>query len=485
MKKRFLVRHRGRIAGLLLLISPLALRAADVTEDLEGFRKKVDEAEAKANPDPRSRRPQLSLQIRTLENLIKRGDYERAVQALQTFGNYGIPSELEPEWTHLSAQVSEELDKGKAGQLEKWAATVDAIVKETRKTCLEAKVSDDLDALLVRCSAVQMQAERGNNVLIERLDHKMQGVTQTLSAWTSYLDYHNAGDGKKANEALRSLATGNSHYPILTTQEIESRFADVADAQTDIRTIAAKVFMDINSPEDLPKALERVQSYSRSPLNQQANSLGGEVTHITAYIDAWKAVLAGDTATAVAQLNRSFGGYEDVQRYYNPIKSQIEARLLKEKARSWTKLAQDPGEPTHNYLGRILDELKARDDYATMLEVMTLANQVDRTATPLASTIDRQAIEQFLAGQRFEKLGDGLAAVTSYRIVIGLPTGKYAPLDKAQEALKGLQIKYPEAFKSYEGVLLEQIRGLSQQLQMLQNRPPGMPYPMNPSYRPQ
>ena len=477
------VRLCGLSIGLFLLLSWFPLHA-EVTDDLESFRKKVAQEESKAPADALPRGPQLSMQIKQIENLIKRGNDEQAMVTLENLRIFELPPDLQEEWQRLGPLLSEELEKSKARRLEKWATSVDQLVKDTRKACLEAKTSDDLDALLLRCSNLQMQADRYRTVMTERLSRKLQGVAQTLTSWTSYLDYQNAGDGRKANEALRSLTTGNSQFPVLTIKDMESRFADVADGQMDIRRIAARVFDGINSPDDLPKALERLQSYSRSALAPQGNSLGTEVTHVTAYIDAWKAAQAGDLANATAALSRSFGGYEEAPQYYAPIKAQIEARLVQDKAKAWTKLTANPGEPARNYLLRIVDELKERGDYATMLDVMSFATQIDRTAAPLFSAADRQAIEQFLAGQRFEKVGDALAAVTSYRIVINLSGGKYVPVDQAQQALKDLQAKYPEAFKSYDGVLLEQMRALNQQLQILQNRPPGMPYPMGAPYRP-
>jgi hypothetical protein len=360
-------------------------------------------------------------------------------------------------------------------RLDKWTTDIDTLVKDTRKACLEAKASEDLDPLLLRCSALQMQATRNSDAMSERLNFKLQGLVHTLSGWTAYLDFHNAGDGKHANESLRKLTADSAGFPVLGLKEIEERIVET-DAQIDVQTALEKVFASVKSPDDLPVALERLQGYARNPQSLQLSSLGGETDHVRAYIDAWKAAQSGDTAAAMATLNRSFGGLEYAQRYYSPLKAQIEAHIVKAKMPAWTKLAQNIDESTQAYLGRVLDDLKARNEWATILEVATFANQVDRSSSTLSSA-NRQAIEQFLAGQRFEKIGDGLAAVTSYRIAVGLPAGKYSPIDSATEALKGLQAKYPEAFKSYDGVVLEQLRALTQQVQILQSgRPPGFPY---------
>lgn len=444
-------------------------------DDLEGFRKKLSDAETKTAPDPRLGAYAFSNVIRQLESQIKQGDDERAIQTLENLGGEPIPSQLQDEWQHLSTTLIGELEKRKASRLEKSAATIDQLVQDTHKACLEAKISDDLDTLLLRCSNLQMQVARGNTVMNERLTHKLQGIAQTLTSWTSFLDFQKAGNAQRANTALRELVSDRSPYPILSLQEIEARLSE-PDGSMDVHTAVAKVFADVNSPDDLPTALKRLQAYSSNPQNQALQSLKMETQRTNTYIDAWQSAKAGDTANAMKLLNRSLGGLEEAQRYYTPIKEQIEARIMQDKVTTWTKLTRNPNESSQAYLGRILVDLKTRGDYATMLDIAAFATQFDRTNS-LMSSSDREAIEQFLAGQRFEKAGDGLGAITSYRVVVGLPAGKYAPTEQATEALKALQTKYPEAFKDYEGVVFEQLRGLSQQLQLLRrNQLPGYPY---------
>ena len=475
--KSLFVRSCGPVAGLLLFLgSSSALRAADVMDDLEGFRKKLSDAETKTSSDPRLGGYQFSTAIRQLESVIKHGDDDRAIQTLENLGGEAIPSQFQDEWQHLSTALIAELEKRKASRLEKTAATIDQLVQDTHKTCLEAKTSDDLDTLLLRCSNLQMQVTRGNTVVNERFTRKLQGIAQTLTNWTSYLDFQKAGNVQRANTTLRELINDHSSYPVLSLQEIEARLSE-STGPTDVHTAITRVFADVNSADNLPSALKRLESYSNNPQNQDLQSLKMETQRMNAYIDAWQSAKAGDTANAMSLLNRTQGGLEEAQRYYTPIKEQIEARIMQDKVAAWTKLTRNPNESSRAYLGRILDDLQTQGDYTKMLDVAAFTAQVDRSTPALVSSSDREAIEQFLAGQRFEKAGDGLAAINSYRVVVGLPAGKYAPTDQATEALKTLQTKYPEAFKNYEGVVLEQLRGISQQLQLLQrNRPPGYPF---------
>jgi hypothetical protein len=467
---------RLRRAGLIAAISILPLLqgvcAADVMDDLEALRKKVAAEESKQPADQSQRGAQLSTQFKLLENLIVRGDYDRARQMLGNFGAYGLSPEFADEWMQIADSLGKELEKKKAESLEKWRTEVDRLANDTSKGCLEAKTSDDLTPLLMRCSVLQMASQPGNTVLNERISRKLSGIANTLSSWATYLDFHTAGDARRANEILRNLLTNSSGFPVLSVAEIESRFSLVSDDTMDMSTALVKIFDGINTPDDLPVAQRRLKSFASNPLNPELGNLRNESQRMDLYIAAWKAAQTGDVTAAFAALNRTGGGSEEATRFYGPLKAQIEARLLRDKTVAWTRLTQNTGEETGAYLGRILDELTAKGDYATMLEVMAFAGQINRYERP-SFTGERHAIEQFLAAQRFEDVGDGLAAVTNYRLVVAVPAGKYAPTTEAQDALKRLKTTYPEAFKSYEAVLSEQIRGLNQQMQILLNRSTG------------
>lgn len=115
-----------------------------------------------------------------------------------------------------------------------------------------------------------------------------------------------------------------------------------------------------------------------------------------------------------------------------------------------------------------------------MLEVMKFSDQISRSVPGASFGRDRIAIDQFLAAQRFEGIGDTLAAVTNYRLVVAAPAGKYTPTAQAQESLKKLQEKNPEIFKSYEGAVMEELRGLRQQIHILLGRSSGGRFPPYP-----
>jgi hypothetical protein len=470
--------------ALLAVFTLVTLRASasEVTDNLETLRKKLAAKEAERTQQSPGGSP-TSQQIKMIQGLIARADYDKAQQLLGNVSNYGLPPEFQEEWMQVVDALGKDLEKLQAESMEKWRSEVDLLVADSKKGCLDAKNSADLDPLLIRCAALQMRREQQNNILGERTYRKLTGTASTLSSWANYLDFRDAGNIRRANETLRSLMTNESIFPVLTVQEIDARFLVDGAETLNSRSALAKVFEGVKSADDLPAALERLKVYSSSPMNPELSALRNEQKRMEAVQQAWEMVKKGDDSTALKTLDRmnSFGGMEEAQSYYEPLKRQIFRKALQSKAQAWSKLSQNSDEDAPAFLDRILDELQGRQDYAAIIEVMKFSEQINRTGQAGTSAQDRTALENFLAAQRFENAGDDLAAVTNYRLVVGAPSGKYVPTARAEEALKKLKEKNPEVFKNYEGALMEEMRSMRQQIQMLLGRTSGArPYPPFP-----
>ncbi len=145
--------------------------------------------------------------------------------------------------------------------------------------------------------------------------------------------------------------------------------------------------------------------------------------------------------------------------HYDSFKEQITDRVLQTQVSKWTQLTKNANEDTDAFLTRILDEIQAKGDYAKLLEVLKFASQANRDQEK-TSTISSRAGPSINTSRpnALKGLEDNLAGYTNYRLVVAAPTNKYTPTKEAEAALKTLQEKDPAAFKSYEGVLLEEIR---------------------------
>lgn len=470
---------------LALMTIPPGMAAEDsLDKDLEALRKKIAAKEAERAQPSQGESP-LANQIKYLQALIARGDFRSADEMLE--GNlrmYGLPADLQEEWSALVELLRKEVDKKQAAAAEAWRKDIDQLVADTKAGCLAAKSSSDLDALLVRCSSLQMREGRQNTVLTERANRKLQGAAATLESWADFLDFRDAGNTKRANEILRSLRTRDAQFPVLSVQEIDGNFLQNDSDALTIRDALPAIFNAVASPDDLPAAIERVNKLSKSPMNPELNSLSSEKQRLEVALQAWEAAKKGDDTAALRNLDRlsSMGGFSDANSYYEPLKNRILGTILQRKAQTWSKLTQDGNEDANSFLGRILDELQTAGDYAKMIEVMKFSDQLNRQNSSNQFSADRTAIERFLAAQRFESVGDDFGAMTNYRLVIGSLGGKYSPITQAQEAFKKLQAKNPEAYKGGEAAILEEIRSLKMMIQSMAGRmaPGGRPYPQMP-----
>ncbi len=449
------------------------------------MRKKIS-ASLAGKPEKEGLDAQISQQFQAVESHISRGRYNEALQMLDTGGFFGIPDNLQEEWSKLTDRLREQFAAKQTEALEKWGAVVNQLVADVKQACLEAKNSGDLDSAMLKCTGMQMRRDRSGGPLSDRIDHKLQGAITTLTAWANYLDFRDAGKAKAANDALRSL-NQQTGFPVLSVQEIDAHvLSDPADPER-ARAAVNGIMRTVQSPDDLPAALAKLEKLiPANPTRTDVSWLSNDQRQLRAVSEAWIAAKAGDDAGVSRALEQYAisGGSAEVKSALDQMLVQVLTQQLEIKAKAWTKLSPNPGEDARSYVGRILDELQAAKNYKVMLEVLNFAEQPMRYQKPLASLQkERTAIDQFLAAQRFEQLNDTVAAVTNYRFVVGSAGGKYVPMEEAEAALKRLREKDPEAFKSYEGVLAEELRVLRQQMQsltqLLMNRPmiPGRPYP--------
>lgn len=417
------------------------------------------------------------MQLKTLQMVIAQGDFERAKQIIQNLSNYAMPPEVVEEWGELVILLNKELDAQEAASMEKWRKDVDQLVSDAHKACIEAKEVADLDTVLIRCAALQMQRQQQNNVLGERVYYKLSGTAETLERWAKYLDYKSAGSTKSANEMLRNMES-TGQFPLLTKEEVSAAYLPPGPAQMTIREAWPKIFENVNAPDDIPLAIQRIKVLSEEPQNPELSTLKEEINRLSLLATAWNAVKSRDEIGAAQAMSRisNSGGFSDAERWEFPLQKQINGQWIEQRAGQWSKLTRQVDEDPLAYIQRIIKEQWDAGNYETVVEIMKFSDKLNRSGQQQFT--GRAFIEQYLAGQRFEATGDDLAAIVIYRAVVAAPAGEFVPTEKAQEALKRLQAKNPEAFKDYEGVVLQELSNIKKQMQILMNRSPmGRPNP--------
>jgi hypothetical protein len=427
-------------------------------------------------------RMQSAPQLKTLAALLSRGDYEKARQLIGSVGVYDLSPELQQEWLEIAAAMNAELDKLKAAALEEWRVKVDALVKEAREACLAAKSSADIDPILVRCAALQMQRLGQENVLGQRAARKLAGVIATLESWMNFLDFRAANNGKAANDILRTLAANQTQFPVVTIPEIQAHFTADEAGKLTMQQALAHVYAGVKTPDELPAAIDRLGAVMKDPMNPELQSLNSELTRLETLRSAWDAAKKGadDAASRALAVVQTYGMAPEMQVRFEQLRNQVARRALESSLKAASGLELQPDEDLAVYARRVLDRFQEKGDYAAMLTAMKSADALAAPGRPDSFAQDRLTIENFLSAQRFEAIGDILAAVTGYRLVVGASGGRYAPTKPAGEALQRLREKHPDVFKDFQGVVLEELRQLRQQIQAIGRMSPGRPYPFSP-----
>lgn len=479
---------RACFLGVVSLALSVSGWASDVDQRLEDLRKKVAEKEAalaKGSSYPSEAR--ISSQISRLQSIIRSGQYEGILDNLNQL-SYGVPAEYQNELQQLLIDLREDLETRRQAEEEKRRTAIDALVSETRKACLEAKTSSDLDTLLIRCAGLQAKRERENTVLSQRLSEKLNGCASTLEQLSKYWDFRDAGNNKRANEMLRSLAEANSGFPVLKANEIDALYLPVVSDENNPRASFAILAADLKSPADLPALKQKIEAFVANPRNSQTGSnLRMEINRIESLQKVSDLIAKSDYASALTSLSRwNSSGMTETMDYYAPIREQLQDQITSNMMLKWTTLKPSPNEEVQAYVERVIDDLSAKGDYAKIVEVSSFADLIRRSkpdpngAVVTNAGADRASIERFLAAQRFEAAGDFLAAMTNYRSVVG-SSAPHAPIKPAEEALKRLIEKYPDLAKNNDGVVLEELKAVRAELRMFMNRTgaggPPRPYP--------
>lgn len=466
-----------------LSLAPPAWAENETLRNLQEFRKKVAGAEANS-PNSLSRGSDASTLLRTLERLIARNDFEQARQVLASVeGRSLTPGPLEEEWSKLAERLQKDLIARQAEAQETWRRDVEQLVTDARTSCLDAKDASQLTTVMVRCAALQLVREQRTNIVDDRISRKLRGTASTLTTWANFLDLQQAGRSKGANDALRSLLSNESEFPVLSTAQIQSRM--IPDAgNTQWRIFFPEFVKSIESPDGLPQALAKVKPLPVGLAEMDKQLAMGDVGKLEILNNAWTAIKTGDLFASVRALSnfRNAGFGQETKAALDGLAEQIASRQMQVAAQPWSKLIPHPKETMTNFMDRVMDEVQGSGDYPSLLDLMRAAEMLLRYSGSGITSLSKDigALENFVSAQRLERAGDNLGAVIYYRMVVGAAGGKRVPTDKAETALKKIAETNPEVLKSAEGTLAEELRSLRNQLQILnrmQSSRPGMPFP--------
>lgn len=448
----------------------------EAASKLKAFREKVAPPSTAASDAEATRemqmRQRIGSRLKMVEAVVARDEFDRLEQLVRGVDQGDMPPEFQAEWIGLSESLLAASEKMKAAAREQWYKEVDALVKSTRETCLSAKTSGDLDPLILRVAALQMQRLGQETILGQRAAEKMAGITATVQTWTRFLDFQGAGNAKAANDVLQNFSRGNSQFPVLTVADIQSRLLPVEEEKKASMATLQRLLDEVASPAELAAALARWKELGLHLKTSEGTSLEGERSKLETIESAWNAAMMGDDETALRALESiSWGsGFTGLLPKENRLRDQTFRRIVASQCARWPVAPLAETEGLQTCLLRVLDHLQSIANLEAVGDVMKLYDRVGGPSGRSDSfTRDRATIERFLAARRLESVGDAVLAVKEYRYVLTTGGGKYVPLKEAGEAVKRLKEKSPETFKESDAAILGELQSLRQQIQVLQN----------------
>jgi hypothetical protein len=463
-------------AALSGLAAPAS--GAESNDPVKALHDFVEKLKSKTPTGPESARPGRDVAVlskfRSLEAAFTRGDYEKAHQALGGIPLADVPTDSQEEWLALSAKLSSQLEQIALQARERMRMEVDQLINDVHQACLAARKSADLDPLLMRCAALQMQRPGDSDIVARRIQQKLAGVAATLQAWTKYLDFQVTQKPQAGNHALQDLLNNSAEFPVISSEEIRTRLTAGDDREPDPVERAVSILKSIKKPEDIGSGVALLNQLMAEGPPAQGIVIRQVRDNLEALNTAWGQAKQGDAAlrTLRSQPGRSFES--PWQRPLQAIEEFVVQAIVDNKLRQLAPGETKIGESPRAQIDAGLSALAAKDNYAAMIELMKVAQALPEWAGFHDNEFFEQiyALERFLAAQRFEKAGDPLGAINDYRSVVSA-TGKYVPSQRATEALAKIKAANPDAFKDYEGSVLRELHDLREELRAMRRMPPG------------
>lgn len=450
---------------------------ADSSDDLNAFVDKLKKSLASKQTD-RAYGAEAAQQFEVLSIALKRGDFERAQQLIQNLGAYGVPPELRAEWQALADDLAAKIVEMQQQAAIDWKKSVDGVAAKAKEACSAAKSSADLDEVMIEIAALQMKRVSSNNILSQRATQKLEGTARFLDQWARFLDCRDAGETNQANNILQELSRGGG-FPVLSAAELQKFASEGAYTPDNAIDAARFAFRDVETADQLPAAVERARELLKKPsLAREARDWN--FSSVLEMCDAEEAIDQGRLADARAKLiSQDSSNLVINVPALRELRSNLLNRLATAEVAEIAGGQLSEGQSVGAFLSATLDRLQAEGKFAEMAKIMARVGELQRGINLQNvpwSPNDPAALAAYASGAQLEAAGDALAAINEYRRAITSgQTGKYAPTKQAEEALARLRQSHPAAFEDANGVVLEELRQIRQDLQramMMQRRMP-------------
>lgn len=411
----------------------------------------------------------LLLQLKKAQIFTKNSSYSEALQVIQRLESQVTSSLTSDMALEGLISLTDELKALQENAHKEWYEQIDEVIEQARSTCLEAETAGDLDPLLLKVAALEMKRpSSSSNVLITRGSEKLRGTVSTLQSWMRYLDQRNAGNSKAANDVLSKLERSTSNFPLLSQDDLSSKWLVVREAEDDTQ-VAIEILASIDKPQDLAGAIQKFEVKSQNPkLSKNEYYKSQVIPMLIKYKSGFDALENGEleSAESIVKSFKSYYGRSNLKAYFEILETRLTNDLVALKLERVTGNRIDPDKPIDVQIDAALEKLWEEQKVLEIKELLLLQPKKSNSKVAVGSAYNKSsAIDSYLNGKQFEKANDPVAAYLSYCNALRDTVSEH-PLNKlAMDAISQVRASHPDRVQQFdESLITLEIQALREDL---------------------
>lgn len=453
--------------SLLFAVIACTSVSADLRQDLLEELKGQIKSEARAAREKGDERHQQEFyRMQELLMRLQQGDrYESdgdggLLQAVEALGTLSTSESIDQICKTLTTELRAQQEKREHALI----AELEKTLGDSLRATLAAKSAKDVDGPLAAVGKLARESEARNarNPKLRVLVSQAQQLWEFIRQWQDYLAETDSGDTEGARQKLQNLVSaGRDFSGFMPRSELLARLNEIQKTATPGQTSKAsspqeveqrvrEIILKTETLEGLPGAiseLERITQRSTPNSGQTASTIQAlqAMRSLHRNYHELKKGLAVNISLASLANSSSFDGGESISH----LRSQLVLFALPRTLGVSESAQPHPGENILTFLQRMLEEGRQKENWVLVGRILDVAQTLSLTA--IAASMDRTALQSFLAARNQERARQYALAVSSYQAA--LKTGsQLLSAEKIGDHLEVIRKEHPQEFE--QGVQL-------------------------------
>lgn len=403
-----------------------------------------DEGAARAAMAEQAATRQALQNVRVLPMLMTAGNLDEVQGHLLR-----IQVSTASECSAFLQEINTALTTQKAAEAAAFESEIEAWKSMLGEQLLAAKEASELDALFVGLEEVKARSMN----LGRRSNHAnaLSNLSRILSSWQEYLAYRNAGDARRALNALNTITNAVTQAPVVPRSAILERRLQLeglsaqagASSEPEAPMTVEALLSQPFTVAELPQLREKLRELSNfSTTRSDAVSALRTVEELQAAVTL---IEEGSPLLSFSYLNKIQNSYNR-SRWVGTYKEAIAAMALRASIPEEFR-PEMPGDTTTSIILPAAEKMAAAGEWLVLWQMFKVVDAFyDRGASKFIPSLqnDVRAIEAYLRAQSLEESGQLSDALVAYNSVLSF-TGIYGPREAAKKAIRAIREDRAEA----------------------------------------